>query len=159
LSDAVKQLEDLGATHVFTYDDLGDKAFTKKIKEITGGKVRGIQSILSRRILTIAKNIKLGLNCVGGKETTLMSRLLGTGANLVSYGAMSKQPLSLPTSLFIFKDLVSRGFWQSRWYEQHSRQEKEALYQNLVKLDVCLTAHFYWLFLIRCVLLAQGTRA
>lgn len=49
------------------------------------------------------QEIKLGLNCVGGKHTTLMAGHLGKDAALVSYGAMSKSPLSLPTSLFIFK--------------------------------------------------------
>ncbi|KIM90590.1 hypothetical protein PILCRDRAFT_812350 [Piloderma croceum F 1598] len=34
-------------------------------------------------------------------ETMSMARLLGSDAHLVSYGAMSKQPLSLLTSLFI----------------------------------------------------------
>lgn len=51
------------------------------------------------------------LNCVSGDPTKDMTRFLAEGATLVSYGAMSKQPLSLPTSLFIFRDLVCRGFW------------------------------------------------
>lgn len=63
-----------------------------------------------------------------------MARLLGNDAHLVSYGAMSKQPLSLPTSLFIFKNLTSHGFWQSRWYLQRSRAEQEQLMQILINL-------------------------
>ena len=51
------------------------------------------------------------LNSVGGKPTQLMTRFLGVDSHLVSYGAMSKQPLSLPTSLFIFKNLTAHGFW------------------------------------------------
>lgn len=130
--DSLKNyLTSLGATHVFTYDDLQDKAFRKTVSDLTN-----------------AANIRLALNCVGkrprdlsdqqshslsgGPETSQMVRLLGDGAHLVSYGAMSKQPLSLPTSLFIFKDLTSHGFWQSRWYTQKTRQERENL---LVKLS------------------------
>lgn len=30
---------------------------------------------------------------------------------MVVYGAMSREPLMLPPSLFIFKDLAVRGFW------------------------------------------------
>ncbi|KAH6916238.1 trans-2-enoyl-CoA reductase [Coprinopsis sp. MPI-PUGE-AT-0042] len=110
-----KQLTDLGATHVLTYEELADKATREKIKEWTG-----------------RKPIRLGLNCVGGKETTLMARYLGQDAQLVSYGAMSKQPLSLPTSLFIFKNLIARGFWQSVWYKKKPIEERDELMAKLV---------------------------
>lgn len=65
-----------------------------------------------------------------------MTRFLGGNAHLVSYGAMSKQPLSLPTSAFIFKNLTAHGFWQSRWYDQHTRQERESLMRTLTALKV-----------------------
>lgn len=65
-----------------------------------------------------------------------MVKLLGKDGRLVSYGAMSKQPLSIPTSLFIFKNIVADGFWQTRWYETHTREEKEELFQNLIRLNV-----------------------
>jgi len=82
----------------------------------------------------ISQAIRLGLNCVSGPTTTAMARLLGSDAVLVSYGAMSKQPLTLPTSLFIFKNLKSVGFWQSRWYTKKSREEREELMKVLVEL-------------------------
>jgi hypothetical protein len=37
-----KQLEELGATHVATYDELSQKSFRDKVKEWTGGKVRPV---------------------------------------------------------------------------------------------------------------------
>ncbi|KAI0923900.1 hypothetical protein AcV5_009313 [Taiwanofungus camphoratus] len=114
-----EQLRGLGATHVFTYDDLADKAFLKSARELTGGKP-----------------IRLMLNCVSGQPTTQMTRLLGADAHVVSYGAMSKQPLSLPTSAFIFKNLTAHGFWQTRWYEAHSREEREAMMRTLAGLKV-----------------------
>lgn len=116
--DELKQtLTKLGATHVLTYDELADKAVREKIKGWTKGK-----------------EIRLGLNCVGGKETTMMARLLGKDAHLVSYGAMSKQPLSLPTSLFIFKNLTAHGFWQSQWYKTRSAEERDELMKTIVQL-------------------------
>lgn len=63
-----------------------------------------------------------------------MARLLGNDAHLVTYGAMSKQPLSLPASLFIFKGLTTHGFWQSKWYKTHSREERQTLMSTLTKL-------------------------
>ncbi|PFH46883.1 hypothetical protein AMATHDRAFT_77469 [Amanita thiersii Skay4041] len=119
--DTLEQLRahliNLGATHVLTYDDLTRKAFREEIKSLTSGK-----------------EIQLCLNCVGGQETQLMVRLLGSDCHLVSYGAMSKQPLALPTSLFIFKNLKAHGFWQSRWYKERPRTEQEELMRKLTQL-------------------------
>jgi trans-2-enoyl-CoA reductase len=63
-----------------------------------------------------------------------MARLLGMGGHLVSYGGMSKQPLSLPTSLFIFKNLTCHGFWQTRWYSKHDGAARAELMKTLVGL-------------------------
>jgi NADPH:quinone reductase-like Zn-dependent oxidoreductase len=63
-----------------------------------------------------------------------MVRLLGNDAHLVSYGAMAKQPLSIPTSTFIFKNLTCHGFWQRQWYHTRPREERDAVMQNLVTL-------------------------
>ncbi|OSD03054.1 NAD-P-binding protein [Trametes coccinea BRFM310] len=114
LDHLMNQLAQLGATHVFTYDALSDKSLAKHVKQWTS-----------------ESPIRLMLNCVSGPDTTAMTRLLGDNAHIVSYGAMSKKPLSLPTSLFIFKNLCAQGFWQSRWYQQHSRQERENLMKTL----------------------------
>ncbi|KAG1731389.1 hypothetical protein EDB19DRAFT_1737920 [Suillus lakei] len=112
-----RHLELLGATHVVTYDELSNKSLRAKVKTWTGGK-----------------DIRLGLNCVSGKTTTLMARLLGNNAHLVSYGAMSKEPLSLPTSLFIFKNLTCNGFWQTRWYSDKSLEQRQELLETLTAL-------------------------
>jgi len=61
---------------------------------------------------------KLGLNSVGGSSATLVARALGEGATLVSFGAVSRKPLSLPTSLLVSKDLTLRGFSLARWLEK-----------------------------------------
>lgn len=137
IDDLKKRLKELGATQVLTYDDLAQKETRGLVKEWTGGKVN---SAWNRRIAAMGKlirdtqQIRLGLNCVSGKETTLMARYLGSNAHLVSYGAMSKQPLSIPTSLFIFKNLTCQGFWQSQWYGKRSREDRERLVLELAKL-------------------------
>ncbi|KAK0467335.1 uncharacterized protein EV420DRAFT_1508245 [Desarmillaria tabescens] len=117
IADLVQRLEALGANKVFTYDDLKDRELRKKIATLTGNT-----------------DIRLGLNCVGGPETTQMVKLLGNNAHLVSYGAMSKLPLSFPTSLFIFKNLTAHGFWQHGWYQRRSRTDREDLMRKLVDL-------------------------
>ncbi|KZT56900.1 trans-2-enoyl-CoA reductase [Calocera cornea HHB12733] len=115
IEDLKGQLKSLGADYVMTYNELGEKTARETVRDWTD-----------------SKPIRLGLNCVGGKDTTLMARFLGQDAHLVSYGAMSKAPLSLPTSLFIFKNLTCHGYWQSRWYQQHSAEERQSLIAEIV---------------------------
>lgn len=43
----------------------------------------------------------------------LLLQSLGEGGTMVTYGGMSMQPVTIPTSLLIFKDLRFRGFWLS----------------------------------------------
>lgn len=38
---------------------------------------------------------------------------------------MSKQPVTVPTGLFIFNDLHCHGFWVSRWTDQNQKGKKE----------------------------------
>jgi hypothetical protein len=84
-----------------------------------------------------------------------MIRYLGKDAHLVSYGAMSKQPLSLPTSAFIFKNLTAHGFWQSHWYTERSVEEREGMMESLTQLIrdgkvgfslICLKYLFYYFY-------------
>ena len=52
--------------------------------------------------------IRLGLNAVGGESALHLANCLAFGGTLVSFGAMSMQPLKIPTGLLIFKDLRDR---------------------------------------------------
>jgi trans-2-enoyl-CoA reductase len=135
-----RKLLDLGATHVLTYEELKETSIQHKIKEWTENKV--IVTVLVPTILIVLQDILLGLNCVGGEENSRMAKLLGTNAHLVSYGAMSKRHFSLPTSLFIFKNLMCHGFWLSRWYLEHGEIEQERMMETLAMLihegNVCM---------------------
>ena len=117
MSGLTSELQDLGADLVYPYSVLEDRTFKKQLAERTG-----------------SANIRLGLNCVSGPTTTSMAKLLGQDATLVTYGAMSKQPLSLPSSLFIFKSLRSEGFWMTTWYRKASREERTKMTNEIVKL-------------------------
>lgn len=80
--------------------------------------------------------IRLMLNCVGGEPTAKMIGFLGPYAHLVSYGAMMKRPLMIPTSAFIFKNLTAHGYWQNRWFSEQSRAGKETLIKDIIDLKV-----------------------
>ncbi len=88
---------------------------------------------LSQRIAaaTGGAQIRLGLNAVGGECALGMAKALADGATLVTYGAMSLQPLRIPNGLLIFKDLAFRGFWVSKWFEKATPQKRDALFARL----------------------------
>lgn len=110
--DLKAELEDLGATKVITESSLMDGSFKNQIQEWTrGGR----------------EPIKLGLNCVGGKNATALAKLLSPSAQMVTYGAMSKQATVLPTSLLIFKEITFTGFWVSRWSDRHPREKQQTV--------------------------------
>ncbi|KAM4581504.1 enoyl-[acyl-carrier-protein] reductase, mitochondrial [Odontesthes bonariensis] len=67
---------------------------------------------------------KLALNGVGGKSATELLRHLQFGGSLVTYGGMSKQPVTVPVSALIFKDVKVKGFWVTQWKRVHSHDGK-----------------------------------
>jgi trans-2-enoyl-CoA reductase len=116
-TEGMKQkLVDLGATKVITESELQSKDGMGLIKGWTEGK-----------------NLKLGLNCVGGPQTLPLIKSLSPGGHLVTYGAMSQKPLSLATGLLIFKDLKFSGFWVSRWSDANP-QEKERTVEEILQM-------------------------
>ena len=62
-----------------------------------------------------------------------MLRLAGKNAHFVTYGAMVKEALSFPPSVFIFSNLTAHGFWQTGWYERKSLEERAQVAGELVK--------------------------
>ena len=77
------------------------------------------------------KNPKLALNAVGGASALNLANALAAGSPLVTYGAMGRQPLKIPNSLLIFKNLSFHGFWLRRWKETASPTDVRETYQKL----------------------------
>src|SRR2546425_4943356 len=75
--------------------------------------------------------IRLGLNAVGGESALRLANCLAPGGTLVSFGAMSLQPLKIPTGLLIFKDLRFRGIWINKWYDDATMQERMEAFKRL----------------------------
>lgn len=104
------ELTELGADHVITEEQINDKSIKHIINDWTGDS-----------------DIKLALNCVGGRSATNIARQLGKHGKMVTYGGMSKQPVSFPTSLFIFKNVSAHGFWLTRWNSEHKSARETML--------------------------------
>jgi trans-2-enoyl-CoA reductase len=80
---------------------------------------------------TAGAPIRLGLNAVGGDSALRLMNTLAPGATLVTYGAMSLQPLKVPNGLLIFKDLCFRGIWINKWYDNATAEERMAAFNPL----------------------------
>jgi len=78
--------------------------------------------------------VKLALNCVGGDSALRVANALAPGGTIVTYGAMSRQPLRIPNGLLIFKDQRWRGFWISQWYREAAHEAEAAMFAELFDL-------------------------
>ena len=78
--------------------------------------------------------IRLGLNSVGGDSALRLANCLTFGGTLVSFGAMSLQPLKIPTGLLIFKDLRFRGIWINRWYDNATPAERMETFRPIFEM-------------------------
>lgn len=113
--DEVKEnLKKLGADEVFTESQLE----VKNVKDMLG---------------TLPEPA-LGFNCVGGNAATLVLKFLRSGGTMVTYGGMSKRPVTVSTSAFIFKDLSLRGFWLQKWMNTDKVDECRDMIDQLLGL-------------------------
>jgi trans-2-enoyl-CoA reductase len=78
--------------------------------------------------------IRLGLNAVGGESALRLANCLAPGSTLVTYGAMSLQPLKIPNGLLIFKDLRFRGIWINKWYDNATPAQRMEAFKHLFEM-------------------------
>ena len=97
----VEYLKELGATYVVTSEYLKSKEMIDLVKSLPSGAPR------------------LALNCVGGPSFIDLLKHVAFRGVAVTYGGMSKQPLSVPTGLLIFNDVKLCGFWNTRWNSEN----------------------------------------
>jgi len=78
--------------------------------------------------------IRLGLNAVGGESALRLANCLAPGSTLVTFGAMSLQPLKIPNGLLIFKDLRFRGIWINKWYDNATKEQRMEAFRPLLEM-------------------------
>src|SRR5947207_5463543 len=79
-------------------------------------------------------SIRLGLNSVGGDSALRLANCLAPAGTLVSFGAMSLQPLKIPTGLLIFKDLRLRVIWINKWYDNARPAERIETFRPIFEM-------------------------
>jgi trans-2-enoyl-CoA reductase len=77
---------------------------------------------------------RLALNAVGGPSSLNIANTLSPGSTMVTYGAMSKQPVKIPNGLLIFQGLKFQGFWLKRWRENAPAEALQETYRSLADL-------------------------
>jgi mitochondrial enoyl-[acyl-carrier protein] reductase / trans-2-enoyl-CoA reductase len=78
--------------------------------------------------------IRLALNAVGGENALRVANALAPEATMVTYGAMSFQPLRIPNGLLIFKNLRFCGFWVNKWYDQATVQQRDETFAAIFEM-------------------------
>jgi trans-2-enoyl-CoA reductase len=78
--------------------------------------------------------IRLALNAVGGENALRCAGCLASEAVMVTYGAMSLQPLTIPNGMLIFKNLWFTGFWITKWYDASTPEQRSEMWSALFDL-------------------------
>jgi trans-2-enoyl-CoA reductase len=108
--ELVEEILEAGGTIVVTHEQLKNKVLKEKAAEL---------------------HIKLGLNGVGGESAQLLARHLCDEGIMVTYGAMSREPVIIDNRLLIFKNIIATGFWRSKWLERADKDKVDTLYNRL----------------------------
>ncbi|EFN81722.1 Probable trans-2-enoyl-CoA reductase, mitochondrial [Harpegnathos saltator] len=88
---------------------------------------------------------KLALNCISGQNALEVSRHLAHSGVMVTYGGMSREPLTIPVASLIFKNHSFKGFWMTAWTKENTESKERvnmfndlALYYKEKKLQTPL---------------------
>ncbi|XP_062508492.1 enoyl-[acyl-carrier-protein] reductase, mitochondrial-like, partial [Corticium candelabrum] len=111
LSEVSDQLKLMGATEVVT-EEFAQSYRMKSVIEQMGEPT-------------------LALNGVGGKSSLTLLRLLADGGTMVTYGGMSRQPITVPTGSLIFNDKSIQGFWMTRWSKSSTQSDRQKMLNSL----------------------------
>jgi NADPH:quinone reductase-like Zn-dependent oxidoreductase len=109
----VGELTDVGITHAVS---TASEGWQQKVHAITAGAP-----------------ISAAVDSVGGRASGELLALLGEGGTLVSFGAMSAEPMQISPGDLIFKQATVKGFWGSKISQGLSVENKHRLIGELFK--------------------------
>ncbi|KAG7175521.1 enoyl-[acyl-carrier-protein] reductase, mitochondrial-like [Homarus americanus] len=122
-----------------TVNVVRDRTSIRELKEHLTGL--GATVVVTEAELRKSEEVKalppprLALNCVSGRSGTEILRQLTPQGVMVTYGGMSRQPVTAPVGALIFNDVTLRGFWMTRWNKEHfSHPERLHMLDELFQL-------------------------
>ncbi|KAL3530660.1 hypothetical protein ACH5RR_009982 [Cinchona calisaya] len=119
-------------------DRVGSDEAKQKLKKLGADEVYTESQLEVKNIKNLLVNMPepaLGLNCVGGNAASLVLKFLRQGGTMVTYGGMSKKPITVSTTSFIFKDLSLRGFWLQKCLSSDKAKECRSMIDYLLGLS------------------------
>lgn len=75
--------------------------------------------------------VMLALNSVGGESAYRLTEALSDGGTMVTFGAMSFEPVRFPTRQLIFNDITLKGFWMDRWFRENSAERVQIMMDKI----------------------------
>ncbi|KAJ9548145.1 hypothetical protein OSB04_020688 [Centaurea solstitialis] len=124
--EAKEKLKKLGADEVYTESQLD----IKNVKSLLLGLLTHFSFMFKGNV----PEPVLGFNCVGGNAASLVLKFLRQGGTMVTYGGMSKKPVTVSTSSLIFKELSVKGFWLQKWISTGKTEECREMIDYLLGL-------------------------
>lgn len=85
------------------------------------------------RALLGERSADAAVDSVGGQASAELVSLLGEDGVLVSFGAMSGEPMVIPSGELIFRHLVVKGFWGSKVSREMAVADKRRLFAELLE--------------------------
>jgi NADPH2:quinone reductase len=111
--EGVAELGALGIAHVVCSTQSG---WMQQVREITGPGLA-----------------QAAIDSVGGRASGALLALLGNNGVLVSFGALTGEPMQLSPADLIFKQAVVKGFWGSKASQALSAEDRRRLVGELLQ--------------------------
>ncbi len=107
---AVAEVLEAGAKHVLVDgDDL-----SARVQAITGGAA-----------------VYAALDALAGDATERLANCLSPGGVVLNHGMMSGEHCQISPRSLLFREVSLRGYWVGKWFKQSSREERQALFDQL----------------------------
>ena len=85
------------------------------------------------RAILGSASVQAAVDSIGGKPSGELLALLGDGGTLVSFGALSGEPMQLSPGDLIFRQTTVKGFWGSKVSQAMSVDDKRRLVGELLQ--------------------------
>ena len=104
------------------------------LKRLGADCVISLEQLSDVREWTNGEYPKLALNSVGGTSALQLIKSLAENGTMVTFGAMTGEPIRFPTRELIFKNIQLRGFWMDAWSRLRPTLEVKNCLQQVFNL-------------------------
>jgi trans-2-enoyl-CoA reductase len=110
-----------------------DKHLEAELKALGATHVLEDHQGVSSEVKKHSDSIMLGLNAVGGQSATEVLKSLSEQGTCVTYGAMSKDPITVSNGQLIYKNIWLTGFNRSKWVQEMPKEAVVDAYNTVIE--------------------------